>query len=397
MGSSDDESITVTEIIGLLHYCVLIIAVLSLLVTLSNLRSLKSLDASTNRFDNQNRDGPVSVLIPARNEAENIAKCLHALIAQTYRQLEILVLNDRSTDRTAEVIQNIAKSDRRVRMISGAELPNGWIGKNWACHQLWQEATGESLLFIDADTILSEGVIQAAVTNSRSKNVDLLTMMPQRITNCVIEKLLFPFIAWASFCWMPMKRAHNSQNPHLSATFGQFMLFKREAYQAIGGHSAIRAIPIDDFELGRATKKRGLRWMLFNGANCVQVLPSKGNIDAFMCVSRSVFPAIYSRFSVLTLLSVVLLALGFLPLLTLGTSIMSYPEEKEALLIATTSICTTAIPWFIVCQKFNHSMLTALLYPVAIALMVIVGYHSMITYSLGITSWKRRKMTALRR
>lgn len=396
MGPGNDESIVMTEVIGLLYYFVIIIAALLLLVTLSNLRFLDSLIGSSNRFDDQNYNGLVSVLVPARNEEENIAKCLHALIAQTDKSLEILVLDDRSTDRTAEVIQNIAKSDLRVRMLSGAELPSGWIGKNWACHQLSQEATGDYLLFIDADTILAEGVILTAVMNSTSRDVDLLTVMPQRITNCIVEKLLFPFIDWASFCWMPMKRAHSSQSSHLSATFGQFMLFKREAYQAIGGHSAIRAVPIDDFELGRATKKRGLQWMLLEGVNCVQVLPAEGNIDAFRSVSRSVYPAIYHRFGVLALFSMAVLALGFLPPLTFAMNIMSYPQEKEALVISTVPICMIAIPWFIVCRKFNHSMFTVLLYPLAIALMVIVGFHSMITYSRGLVSWKRRRIVGLR-
>ena len=236
-----------TEVIHLSYYFVIIIALLSFLVTLSNLKFLDSLVGRRNKSNVQNIS--ISILVPARNEEENIAQCLRALIAQEYNPIEILILDDRSTDSTPEIIRNIAKSDDRIKILSGSELPNGWIGKNWACHQLSQEATGDFLLFIDADTILSEEVVLSAVTNSTNMNTDLLTVMPQRITNCIVEKLLFPFIDWASFCWIPMKRAHNSQNSHLSASFGQFMLFKREAYEEIGGHAAIRHIPIDDFKL----------------------------------------------------------------------------------------------------------------------------------------------------
>lgn len=386
-----------TEIIDVLYYFAVMIAAMSLLITLSNLRFIDSLEFSLNKSNNRNRNHLVSILVPARNEEDNIAQCLHALIAQNYDPLEIIVLDDRSTDRTLEIVQDIASTDARVTAFSGTELPKGWIGKNWACHQLAQKATGEFLLFTDADTILSNVAIPSAVLNSINNSVDLLTVMPRRITRCVVEKLLFPFIDWASFCWMPMKRAHNSQNSHLSAAFGQFMFFKREAYQEIGGHDAIRSIPIDDFALGRSIKKHGLRWTLLEGANCVRVLPSNGNVDAFRDVSRSIFPAIYHRFSLFAFLAVTLLALGFLPLLAFTTSVIAYPHESQALVISATSMCMTAIPWFIVCLKFNHGTFTGLLYPLSIFLMVMAAFHSVITYSFGHASWKKRKLVGLRR
>ena len=377
------------------YYLVIVIAAQALLIAVLNLRFLDSLQDSDSP-DDQHPNCLVSVLVPARNEEENIRQCLQALIGQNHESIEILILDDWSTDRTAEVIQEFAKLDSRVRMFKGAELPSGWTGKNWASHQLSQEAIGDHLLFINADTILSEGTVSAAVTNSVNRAVDLLTVMPRRTVSCITEELIYPFIDWAVFCWMPMKIAHESGNPHLSATFGPFMLFKREAYEAIGGYESIRSNSLDDFELGRNIKRRGLKWMLFEGVNSVRVLAYKGNIDAFKGVSRSVVPALYYRVSAFLLLSMVVLGLGFLPLLTFAVGAISYPHEMEFLFVGTGLIIIVAIPWLIVCQKFKHNLLIVPFYPLSIALMVAVGLHSIVMYSFGQVHWKDRRIVGRR-
>ena len=389
------------EFIEYQYLLITIVATLSFIITVSNLRFLDSLGGSTNFVNSQTRNVKVSVLIPARNEESNIGQCLGALINQDYGNLEILILDDHSADRTADLIQEFSGLDGRIKRLVGSELPLGWTGKNWACHQLAEKASGEVLLFVDADTILSGEAVSAAVTHFMNSDADLLAVMPRRSGDCVVEKLIFPFIDWAAFCWMPMKRAHKSQNPHLSATFGQFMLFKRDAYHAVGGHLAIRENPLDDIELGRGIKKRVLKWILLEGSNSVQVLPYRGNTDAFMSVSRSVFPFFSNRFNIvgllqvfviLGLLSTLLLSLAFLPLFTVATKVMSYRQEMGVLAVSTLTIAMVAIPWMVVCLKFNRSPLTVLFYPLSISLIVVVGIHSMLTYGRGITSWKDRRI-----
>ena len=304
------------EFIEFQYFLVMIVATASVLITVSNLKFLGSLSGPTNFVNTPTYNVKISVLIPARNEESNIGQCLKSLMGQDFGNLEILVLDDHSTDGTADLIQECSELDVRIKRLTGSELPLGWTGKNWACHQLAEKADGEVLLFMDSDTILSDGAVSAAVSHFMKSDADLLAVMPKRIGDCVVEKLIFPFIDWAAFCWMPMKRAHNSQNPHLSATFGQFMLFNRDAYYAIGGHSAIRKTPLDDIELGRGIKKKGLKWILLDGVNSVQVLPYKGNADAFTSVSRSVFPFFSNRFNILGLLQVFLI-LGLLSTLLL--------------------------------------------------------------------------------
>ena len=185
------------EFIEFQYFLVTIVATLSVLITLSNLRFLGSLGGPTNFVNTPTHKLKISVLIPARNEEINIGQCLKALIAQDYGNLEILVLDDHSTDGTADLIQEFSGLDGRIKRLVGSELPLGWTGKNWACHQLTAKAGGEVLLFMDADTILSDGAVSAAVAHFMNSDADLLAVMPRRIGDCVVEKLIFPFIDWA--------------------------------------------------------------------------------------------------------------------------------------------------------------------------------------------------------
>ena len=374
------------------NYFVIALALLSFVIAVLNLKFLDSLGESLLVVDQKQINKLVSVMVPARNEKENIGKCIDALLNQDHPNLEILILDDASTDGTSEIIQEYAQSDPRIQIIHGKELPVTWVGKNWACHQLANKAKGDFLLFVDADTILASGTISAAIHESVTRNINLLTLTPRRTASCITERLLFPFLDWASFSWIPMKTAHSTRNPHLSATFGQFILFDRAAYSDVGGHEAIHDNMFDDFELGRLVKGKGLKWMLFDGANWVHVLAYKGNVDAFKAVSRSLFPAVYYRVSILMMLSVLIIGLGLLPPLTVLAGIMSYPIEIESLFAATLSIGLVAIPWLILCRKFKHSSLLVPLYPVSMALILAVGFHSMFTHGLGRTTWKGRQV-----
>lgn len=384
------------DLLDIPYYFFVTITVLSLFVTVLNLVYLDSLgDFGDDLVDQHNR-GTVSILVPARNEEQNIGYCLESLVAQKYEPLEIIILDDLSTDDTGKVINEYVEADKRVRMIPGTEPPSGWVGKNWACHQLSRQTRGDFLLFVDADTILSDRTVSDAVEECKRKAIDLLTLMPRRMASSITEKLLFPFLDWASFCWMPMKAAHKGRSPNLSATFGQFMLFKRESYMAIGGHEAIRNNPLDDLELGRVIKKLGLKWKLLTGGKHVQVQAYRGNFDAFKGVSRSVFPALHYSSTLLVLFAIVLLGLGVVPTLTVAVGAISYPYGSGLSIRPILLICMVGIPWFVVCLKFKHNAIMVLFYPLSIVLMVAVGLHSFITHALGFANWKERRITGRR-
>ena len=381
------------ELPGIVYIAILVLSFISFIIAIFNLRFLSSLNTFVTNSEPLTAKPFVSILVPARNEEGNILKCLKSLVDQNYDPLEILVLDDRSTDETARIIKELACSSSKIRFLEGTPLPQGWVGKNWACHQLFKQASGKLLLFVDADTILSQESVLAAVKAYEKKSVDLLTILPQRTASCLTERLMFPLMDWALFCWIPMKLAHRIQTPLLSATFGQFMLFNAHAYRKIGGHKKIFDNPLDDFSLGRLIMKQGLTWALISGSTDIRVLPYKGNVAAFKAVSRSVFPALYYRISTLLMLSFVILLLGVVPPLTLAISAIVYPENNDFTLILAASTALVTATWFIVCRKFKHRVLMVPFYPISMSLMVLAAFHSLFTHGLGTTTWKDRKIS----
>jgi hypothetical protein len=229
-----------------------------------------------------------------------------------------------------------------------------------------------------------------------AKKLDLLTLIPKRVSYHISERFMFPFIDWAIFCWLPMKLAYRSQNPNFSATYGQFMLFKKNAYFGIGGHRAVRNTNLDDFELGRLIKERKFKWFLMHGKGQVETLPYDDNLSAVRGISRSVFPALHYSFSSLLILSFVLLIIGFIPLLTFTFEIFSSDRSLIDLTIPLFSFLFMSISWGIVCKTFQHSPMLVLLFPVSILLMVFVAYHSFISNILGLSNWKGRDVTTKR-
>ena len=377
-------------LISLQYYGVLIMALISAVIATSNTFSLKKLIIPRTQLEEKML---ISVLIPARNEEDKIVSCLQSLICQTYVNLEIIVLNDNSSDATAQIVHQFAKNDSRVRLINGEELPLGWGGKNWACHQLCIAASGEYILFVDADTIFEENTIESAVQESIDNDVDLLTLIPKRSTSTILETAMFPFMNWAIFSWLPIKIAHSLNNSYLSATFGQFMLFKKDAYIKIGGHKKLRDNAIDDFQLGRFIKKSKLKWMLLDGTDMVESLPYTNKRDAMNGISRSVFPALNYSVTTLLVFSIVLVCITFIPLITVGYGLMGTFTDSEYWTISVFSLFVILISWTLTCRRFNYSLLIVPFFPICVLVMLMVAYHSMLATIFKTTVWKGRNLS----
>jgi chlorobactene glucosyltransferase len=206
----------------------------------------------------------VSVLIPARNEAARLSKPLQSLLAQTYPALEIIVLDDHSSDGTAALATEIGQG--RVRVLTGAALPTGWLGKPWACEQLGAAATGDILLFTDADVVWHAQGVQKVVDLFCARRADLLTVWPTQQTETWAERLTVPAMALAILAYLPIVLGVNLiPSQWFAAANGQCLAFRRSAYQRIGGFAAARGQVVDDMAMARAIKAHRLRLRIADG------------------------------------------------------------------------------------------------------------------------------------
>jgi len=211
----------------------------------------------------------VSVLIPARNESAVIGQTVRMLLRQTRPPDEILVLDDSSDDGTAECVQTAAEGHPALRVITGMPLPSGWMGKNWACHQLAQAASGELLVFIDADVIWRPGALAALTAQMQTSRADLLTVWPTQRTESWAERLVIPLMALAVLGYLPLPLVHHTPFSVAAAANGQCMVFRRGAYDLVGGHAAVRSQIVEDVALARRVKRAGLRLRMADGAGLV--------------------------------------------------------------------------------------------------------------------------------
>ena len=211
----------------------------------------------------------VSILIPARNEADTIANTLRTLRAQTYTPFEIILLDDQSTDGTPEIARAAAQGDPRMQIIAGQPLLEGWLGKNWACHQLSNEAHGRVLIFTDADVQWQPDALRSLVAMTQRTQADLLTVWPTQITQTRSERLVVPLIALAIFGYLPALLVQKTPFPALAAANGQCLVFKKSAYNTIGGHVAVRASIVEDISFARRIKAKGLQLVMADGAGLI--------------------------------------------------------------------------------------------------------------------------------
>lgn len=205
---------------------------------------------------------PVSVIIPARNESDNLERVVRSILASTYDAFELIIVDDRSTDDTARRAAEFAAQDSRVRVIAGAELPAGWFGKPWACAQGAAVATGRYLLFTDADTQHAPALLGHAVGALEADPVDLLTLASRQECRTFWERLVMPqIIAMLGIRYAP-STVNRATRPDQVVANGQFIMMPRASYEAIGGHGAVRHSVVEDLALAQLIVSTGRRMRL---------------------------------------------------------------------------------------------------------------------------------------
>jgi chlorobactene glucosyltransferase len=215
----------------------------------------------------------LSILIPARNEAAVIGATVWAILDQHVPagvSLEVFVLDDNSSDGTAKVALKAAAGDPRLRVINGVPLPPEWSGKNWACHQLAAAATGDFLIFVDADVQWGAGAVAALVALLTASRADLLTIWPTQITETWAERLVVPLMMMVIIGYLPLPMVHYAPFAIFAAANGQCLCFRRAAYDRIGGHASVQRQIVEDVQLARRIKAYGLRLRMADGADVIR-------------------------------------------------------------------------------------------------------------------------------
>jgi len=273
----------------------------------------------------------VSVILPARNEQKYIEKCLDSLLKQDYSNYEIVAINDSSSDRTGEIIQNYSTKNSKIIFINAEAKPEGWTGKNWACYQGYIKSTGQLFLFTDADTTHSSSTISLAVNNLLAKELDALTAIPKILANDFWTKITLPILWTLSISRYSALKA-NDPKTNVGYFFGSFFIITKKTYEAVGTHKAVKEEIVEDGALGRKVKEQGFKLRVVHGEDHIQAVWARNSSTLWHGLRRLMVP-LYKREKIKASLMVVATFLLLIySLIVLPFSIIMALDEKDVTL-----------------------------------------------------------------
>lgn len=318
----------------------------------------------------------LSVLIPARDEQANIEACVRSLLAQEYASFEVLVLDDASTDGTAEILSRLAAESTRLQVLQGEPLPEGWLGKNWACHQLAQAARGDFLLFLDADTRADPRFLSDVAALACHARLDYFSGVPRQEALTLAEQLTVPMLPWIAHSLTPVPLIRALPLAFLASAVGQCMFFRRAAYERIGGHAAVRSVIVEDFALARRVKRFGLRWDLVDVSPRLTTRMYHSLPQAWDGFSKSLFEAFGNNLPVFAFVWAWMLLVFWQPWVVLVLSLLGRPLAGFSPLLALLTILLQSGLWAVTALRFRSPLLQTLLYPLTIAFFAAAAARS---------------------
>ncbi len=334
----------------------------------------------------------ISVLIPARNEEENIGACVGSLLKQDYPDFQIIVLNDNSTDDTGRILAELADADDRLKIIRGQPLPPDWLGKHWACNQLYHASDGELLFFTDADTVHAPDTLSCAAAALQNEEADMLSIIPRHKLGSLAEKLVMPIFALGVFASRPLPARFRPRGVNVLSCSGKLMLFRRSSYKAIGGFEAIRQSVLDDLELAKKVIVSGLRYRLLDGTDNVSCRMYHNWTEMHEGLAKNTFPACGYNVP-LSIITWLWINFAFwAPIIELGVhKVPAYPPVLS-LGLAAISIIASLLLFAGYYLRFKLPLYTIPLYPVSASLITAILFSSMYLTLSGRATWKDRKL-----
>jgi chlorobactene glucosyltransferase len=344
-------------------------------------------------------DSPVvSIVIPARNERRNVERCLRSVLTARYPALEVLLVDDHSEDGTGEIARTIAATDPRLRVLESPPLPTGWFGKQWACATGARAANGTILLFADADTRQAPDLLPRAVNAMRALGADLLSVAGRQELGTFWERLIQPQVFMMLLVrYGGTRGVNNARRPEDVIANGQCFLMRREAYEAVGGHAAVRENVAEDLMLAQATLRAGRRVRFVIGheqlstrmyTSLRELIEGWGkNIYAggmhsvpFGALGRAVFPVLLLLGPIFWILPIALLMLGLTG---------AVPGAVGWSAVATGA---SIVWWALVYRQLDEPVFYALLYPLGSAVLLYIAVRALLRGRR--VAWKGREYVA---
>jgi chlorobactene glucosyltransferase len=340
--------------------------------------------------DNERQLWPVvSVCVPARNEESRILNCLKSLQTQDYPNYEILVLDDQSSDCTLKILLEIAKLDKRIKVLKGKELPDGWIGKSWACHQLSLKAKGKWLFFTDADTNHMPETLKKSVRGAEESGADLMSCLNRQETGSWMEYLVVPVLVYCLITLLPVRFVLKRGNflSKFAGASGQFLFFKSSSYKALGGHNLVKNAIVEDFKIGNEMLRSGYRLVFFDGTSVTSCRMYNSAIQVWEGFSKNFYPSFGFSVSRFLGICLCLLCISILPYIMLFVvplgSLLFFALAGLSLIQVLLRLKQAKL--------YGYSMTSCFLHPLGVFFYVLIGLNSMRWYLInGQGHWKGR-------
>ena len=359
-----------------LLYLIFFFLILRFSVTLFNFISNPKLTSSGKHYSDL-----VSILIPARNEEEDIITLLQSIKNQNYTNYEVLVLDDNSTDETYSICADFCKTDSRFQVLIGETLPEGWLGKNFACCQLAKAAEGKYLMFLDADDEIKNGLIDNAIHRMKIRGLSLLSLFTNQVTLTLGEKLVVPLMHFLLLNLLPLRLVRLSPNPAFSAASGQFMLFEAKNYREYQWHDQVKNKVVEDIEIMKLVKTCGLNGeaLLANGFIFCRMY--RGFNEAVAGFSKNLLAGFGNSIIGSSLYMLLILA---------GPIIIFFNMSSMLLVVAISLIVLVRI--MIAFLSGQNAIHNVLLHPLQILVLIWVFFVSLYKYFTNSVSWKGREI-----
>ncbi len=326
----------------------------------------------------QNND-LISVLIPARNEENNIARLLDAL-QKLNNNIEILVCNDHSTDKTEEIISRYQTTDQRIRLIESEVLPKGWLGKNHACYQLAKQASGKYLLFIDADVVISGNIIADAVSYAKKHKLGLLSVFPKQVLLTTGEKKAVPLMNYILLTLLPLIFVRMSPFKSHTAANGQFMLFESKTYFELEPHKQFKNSAVEDIAISKFYKKQKIKIACLIGEERIQCRMYDSYKDALNGFSKNIF-MFFGNSPIVAFLFWVFVTLGIVPIIFYNINLI---------LIYLLGVLLIQFLYAIICRQ--SIIITIVYFPANMFFMLRVMINALIIKKQKNYLWKGRNI-----